>query len=191
MRRGFLAGVLAVVLLCGCSAEQPGQVEALAEKYAALSGYVAEVKIDVPRADETLHYTLSVCGEGEETRVCVLAPEELAGVTATLQGEDLTLSYDDLVLDAGSLSPHVSALNGVPLVLRAAAEGYACAENTEQWGEQEALRVCYETEWEGETLYCTVFFAADDAPLYAEIAQEEKNILFLEFTNFTFGDIIN
>ena len=78
MRRGFLAGVLAVVLLCGCSAEQPGRVEALAEKYAALSGYVAEVKIDVPRADETLHYTLSVCGEGEETRVCVLSPEELA-----------------------------------------------------------------------------------------------------------------
>ena len=37
MRRGFLAGVLAVVLLCGCSAEQPGRVEALAEKYAAVS----------------------------------------------------------------------------------------------------------------------------------------------------------
>ena len=190
MRRGFLAGVLALALLAGCEAEQPGRSETLAEKYAALSGYVAEVKADVPRPEETLHYTFRVRGEGEETRVQVLEPEELSGVTATLRGKELTLSYDDLVLDAGSASPRVSALNGVPLVLRAAAEGFVCAEDTEQWGETEALRVCYETEREGETLRVTVFFDADDAPLYAEIAQEEKIILFLEFTNFTFGDII-
>lgn len=190
MRRGFLAGLLALVLLCGCAAEQPGRAEALAQKYAALPGYAAEVKVDVPRPAETLHYTFSVRGEGEETRVRVLEPEELAGVTATLRGEELTLSYDDLVLDAGSASSRVSALSGVPLVLRAAAEGFVCTENTEQWGGEEALRVCYETEREGETLHVTVFFAADDAPLYAEIAQGEKIILFLEFTKFTFGDII-
>lgn len=191
MGRRWAACLLLALALVGCAAKETERAEEIAQKYAALEGYSAEVKIDVPREEETLRYALALRGDGEETRVCVREPEELADVTAILRADTLSLSYDGLVLDAGSLAPRVMAVNAVPLLLRAVAEGYVCEESAERLGDTPALRVRIEAPLEGETLQYTVFFSDQDVPLYAEIAQEDKIILFMEFTNFTFDDIIS
>ena len=46
-------------------------------------------------------------------------------------------------------------------------------------------------EAEDETLLCTMYFSNENAPLYAEIAEDGKIIAFAEFTDFTFGDILS
>ena len=53
-----------------------------------------------------------------------------------------------------------------------------------------ALRLCFESEAGGETIQCTLWFGADDAPLRAEIAEKDKITAYMEFTSFAFCDTI-
>ena len=188
----LLAYLLPLTLLltaCGGEAETDRAAEAQ-RLYAGLQGYAAEVKIDVPREDETLHFTLSLTKDGDEITARVLTPDALKGVTAHIDGDALALEYDGVMLDAGTFDPEVSALSCVPLLLDAFPESYVTTQSVERFGEQGALRVCFETDCGGEKLACTVYFSEDNAPLYAEIAENGKIILFAEFTDFIFGAIL-
>ena len=57
-------------------------------------------------------------------------------------------------------------------------------------GTVRALRLCFESEAGGETIRCTLWFGADDAPLRAEIAEKDKITAYMEFTSFAFCDTI-
>ena len=187
---GFLLPLTFLLTACGgnAGADRVSEVQTL---YADLQGYAAEVKIDIPREDETLRYTLSLTKDGDALSARVLAPDALKGITAHIDGETLALEYDGIVLDAGTLNPKVSALSCVPLLLRVFPESYITAQSMERFGEQDALRMCFETDCGGEKLGCVVYFSEENAPLYAEIAENGKIILFAEFTDFTFGAILS
>ena len=45
------------LLLTGCGAEEHGRTAQLQELYGALQGYTAEIRVDIPREEETLRYT--------------------------------------------------------------------------------------------------------------------------------------
>lgn len=186
----YLLPLILLLTACGsdAGADRVTEVQTL---YAHLQGYAAEVMVDIPREEETLHYTLSLTKNGDALSARVLAPDTLKGVTAHTDGDTLALEYDGAVLDAGSLNPKVSALSCVPLLLNSFPESYITVQSTERFGEQDALRVCFETDCGGGELGCTVYFSAENAPLYAEIAENGKIILFAEFTNFTFGAILS
>ena len=79
-----------------------------------------------------MRYTLRFDADAEETKVTVLAPELLAGVTAHLAADTLKLEYDGLVLDAGGTPGGVSAVTCVPLALRAAGEGWLTERSEEE-----------------------------------------------------------
>ena len=191
MKRFILYLLPLALLLTACGGEAGvDRVTEVQTLYADLQGYAAEVKVDMAREDETLHYTLSLTKDGDALSARVLAPDALKGVTAHVDGETLTLEYDGAVLDAGTLNPKLSALSCVPLLLNSFPESYITAQSIERFGEQDALRVCFETDCGGEKLACVVYFSAVNAPLYAEIAENGKIILFAEFTDFTFGDIL-
>ena len=196
MKRRMILFAALCVLLTSCAArdrQEDTRAEALQGRYAELAGCAARVTEELPRGEETLRYVLDVERGAEETRVTVSEPAELSGVTATVRRKDgtLRLEFDGTVLDAGSANPKVSALNAVDLVLRAAAEGYITERSTERFEDAEALRLCFETEYEGETLFCTAFFDAGDAPLYAELEQNGEILAYLEFTSFSFYDTIS
>lgn len=195
--RKHAAGLVPFALLlmlsaCGGEAREE-RIAALREKYVAMA-YSAAAEVSVSDEAEELRYTLRFDADGEETRVTVLAPELLAGITARVAGETLALEYDGLVLNAGGTAGGVSAVNCVPLALRAVGEGWLVEENEEKIehdGESvDALRLCFETERGGETLRCIVWFGADDAPLRAQIAENEKITADMEFTSFAFCDTI-
>ena len=92
-----------------------------------------------------------------------------------------------MTLDAGTLCPKVSALTCVPLLLGTFPQSYVSVQSEERFEEQNALRVSFEAEAEGETLLCTMYFSNENAPLYAEIAEDGKIIAFAEFTDTIFG----
>lgn len=194
MRRIFALLTAAVLLLSACAARQEADSRAdeLQARYAGLESCSAQVDAAVARETETLHYTLDVEKSGEETCIQVLAPEELAGIRATVRYDGaLRLTFDGVALDAGSALPGVSALNATDLLLRAAAQGYVTERNTERFAETEnALRLCLETEQDGEKLLVTAWFDEADRPLYAEIERGGEILVYLEFTDFTFDDIL-
>ena len=49
----------------------------------------------------------------------------------------------------------------------------------------------WEADLSGETLACSLWLDASGAPVYAEIAENDKIIAAAEFTNFIFGDILS
>ena len=171
----LLLSALFLLPLTACRTKEiASRAETVQERYAALTSYTAAA--------------------AEETRVTVLAPELLAGVTAHLAADTLKLEYDGLVLDAGGTPGGVSAVTCVPLALRAAGEGWLTERSEEEieygGGTVRALRLCFESEAGGETIRCTLWFGADDAPLRAEIAEKDKITAYMEFTSFAFCDTI-
>ena len=191
MKRLF-ALLVPLLLLSGCAAGQTdARAEDLQQKYAALSGCDARALVAVVRDGETRQYTLDIAKDGDETRVTVLEPEALSGVSAVVSGDALSLEFDGMALDAGSADERISAVNATDIVLRAAASGYVTERNTERYEDTDALRLCFETEQGGERLYVTAWFDADDAPLYAEIERDGEVLAYLEFTSFQFHDIIS
>ena len=144
----------------------------------------------MPREDETLHYTLSLEHSSGETRAAVLAPETLAGISATLAGDGLTLSYDTLTLDALTLSPRVSALNCVPLVLDAFPRAYLESVGRGTLDGRETLRADFSLTLAGDKFGASLFLDADGTPVCMEVSEDGKIIAAAEFTNYIFGDIL-
>ena len=182
--------VLCLLLLCSCGKETD-RAEEMQEQYKNLASYATDVRVSVPREDETLAYSLHLSAQGDTVRAAVIEPEGLAGVGAVLTGEKLTLTFDDLVLDAGTLSPRVSALNCVPLVLQNFPKAYLDSSGAEKLGDIDALRADFSLTLGGETLACSLWLDASGAPVYMEIAENDKIIAAAEFTNFVFGDILS
>ena len=189
-KKGLTVFILLALLLAGCGEKTQSRAEEWQQRYAQMQGYEALVEVSVPREDETLHYTLSLEKSGDSVRAAVIEPEELTGIAATLTGDALTLEYDGMALDAGTLSPRVSALNCVPLVL----DGFSCAYldsvGSETLDGKDTLRADFSMTLGDETLGGTVWFTDGGAPVYLEASEDGKIIAAAEFTNFVFGDIL-
>lgn len=191
----LLLSALFLLPLTACrTKETASRAETVQERYAALTSYTAAAAVELAGEEENVRYTLRFDADAEETKVTVLAPELLAGVTVHLTADTLKLEYDGLVLDAGGTPGGVSAVTCVPLALRAAGEGWLTERSEEEieygGGTVRALRLCFESEAGGETIQCTLWFGADDAPLRAEIAEKDIITAYMEFTSFAFCDTI-
>ena len=182
--------ILLALLLAGCGEKTQSRAEEWQQRYAQMQGYEALVEVSVPREDETLHYTLSLEKSGDSVRAAVIEPEELTGIAATLTGDALTLEYDGMALDAGTLSPRVSALNCVPLVLDGFSRAYLDSVGSETLDGKDTLRADFSMTLGDETLGGTVWFTDGGAPVYLEASEDGKIIAAAEFTNFVFGDIL-
>ena len=181
--------VLCLLFLCSCGKEID-RAEAMQEQYKNLASYETDVHVSVPRGDETLVYALHLSAQGDAVRATVSEPEELTGIAATLTGDALTLEYDGMALDAGTLSPRVSALNCVPLVLDGFSRAYLDSVGSETLDGKDTLRADFSMTLGDETLGGTVWFTDGGAPVYLEASEDGKIIAAAEFTNFVFGDIL-
>lgn len=184
---------LFLLSLTACGTEDTAQrAETLREHYAQHTAYTAEAEVELVRETENECYTLRVESDGEDTRVTVLAPALLVDISAHLTGETLALEYDGMLLDAAGAAEGLCAVNCVPLTLRAVGSGTLLEHSEERFGETErALRLCFESEASGAVLRYTVYFDANGAPFYAEVAENEKIAAFMEFTSFAFCDTID
>ena len=189
-KKGRLLLAALSLLLAGCREKTQESAEDLQARYAQTQGYEAVVEVAVPREDETLHYTLSLEKSGDSVRAAVIEPKELTGIAATLTGDALTLEYDGMALDAGTLSPRVSALNCVPLVLDGFSRAYLDSVGSETLDGKDTLRADFSMTLGDETLGGTVWFTDGGAPVYLEASEDGKIIAAAEFTNFVFGDIL-
>ena len=128
-----------------------------------------------------------------ESRVEVLAPDHIAGVTAVLRGEELALEYEDLCLDAGTLSAQrISPAVCLPRLISALREGWLLEENEEVWEETPCRRLSLDqTGTDGGKIVSTVWLREDGTPLRGEIGVDGEIILTAEFTDFAFYGTID
>lgn len=182
--RKYVLLFLFCTLLCGCTAgDTLDRAEALIQNAAAASGYAALAEVRLDCGDTVERYTLSVKAEGDETRVSVLVPEVLEGVTAVLSGETLAIEYEGTAMGGVSVSPSICAVNCVPLALSALRSGELC----ERGEEDGLLRLAFSTE---DGLRAALYFDENDLPVLAELEENGRIAAQIEFTSFTFGVII-
>ena len=99
---------------------------------------------------------------------------------------------DDLVLDAPMLGQNrLSAAVILPRLMDAVKQGWLLEESAEQEGEEALRRVTFETEEKDVKLYWTVWFdEVTGTPRYAEVSEDKQLFFTMEFTNFSFDDIM-
>ena len=183
--RKIIPWLLLVTLLCaGCGKAREG--EALQTHYAAVT--CAELTADVTchLPEETRSFTVACTYDaGGDSSVVITAPAELAGITATVSGEDLTLSYGELTLAAGSLTD-LCVANCLPWLLKAAASGYVLEEGRETLDGRDCLRLALDTTAPaGDKVVISAWFdAGTQEPVYGEFTMADQLVLTAEITSF-------
>ena len=156
MRRGMYLAAALCLLLCGCGKKDAAEAQAVQQRYAALTGAVAEAEIVGHPEGETRSFTVRcTCDRTKDTATTtVMAPEELAGLSATVTGEKLLIQYDGPALAAG-VGDTVSPANCIPYLLRALAEGYVLEVGEETLEDIPCLRLALDTtDADGEKVVC-------------------------------------
>jgi len=176
--------LLAALLLTGCGRAK--EAEALQAHYAAVRSaeLTADVVCHLPEENRTFTLDCTFDRDGD-CAVTVTAPAELAGTTASVSGEDLTLAYGDLSLSAGTLTD-LCAANCLPWLLKAASSGYVLEEGRETLGERECLRLTLDTTApSGDKVAVTAWFDGDTLDVvYAEFTMAEHLVLSAAITSF-------
>ena len=175
MRKALLFAPMMTLclLLCACGGGEETE-EPL--PLSRLSAAQMEAEVLFHSGGEVRRYTLSCQWTPQSAQVEVLAPEELAGLRALWEGEGMTLSYQDLVLDAGDLSGTDLGPAGVlPALAAAIREGYPLERSREEVGETPCLRITYDVD-EGRTLY-DVWYTEENIPLRCEV-ERDGTVLF-------------
>ena len=174
------------LLLSACGAVETETLDIQAQ-YQEMTAAQVEAELTCHFGDEVRTYSLVCDYTPESSRVEVTAPESLSGIAATVDGETLQLSYDDVMLDAGIYSgTQLSPMWAVPSMVQAMAEGYPLEYCREDVGETQCLRVTFEVTGEDdEKVYYAVWFGEGDLPLRGEITVDGAVIYMVEFTNFT------
>lgn len=185
--------IILCLLLVSCGGAEEESID-VRQPYRDMDGCQMEAKVTCTQFDRLWEAELA-CDymTAGETRVEVLAPEHIAGVTAVLRGEELTLEYDDLCLDAGMLSAQrISPAACLPQLMSALREGWLLEENAEVWGETPCRRLTLDQSGEGGgKIVSTVWLKEDGTPLRGEIAVDGEIILTAEFTDFAFYGTID
>ncbi len=179
---------------CGGTGGEAAEPADLRARYQEMAGCVMEAVVTCSQETLLWEGTLrcDYAREGESS-VEVLAPESIAGVRAVLSGEELQLEYEDLCLNAGTLSrEEISPMSCLPRLMSALAEGWLLEESRENWGETPCLRLTMDQSGpQGGKILSTLWLREEDGtPLRGEIAVDGEIILTAEFTSFAFYDTI-
>lgn len=173
MRKGLLFALMLTLLLTACGGEEKDRAALLQEQYALVAAATLEADVTCHYDDEVREYTLLCAYTPESSTITVLEPAQLSGITATLENGELTLSYDEISLDAGTYSAAaISPVAALPKLMEAAAEGYITEQSTEELNERECLRLSADLSDQPGTLYTTWFDAETMLPLRSEISAD-------------------
>ena len=193
MRRGFCVPMMALLLLLtACAGGGTGEAETvdLRQQYHDMTGCTMEAAVTC--GQEGLEWeALLRCEytpDGEST-VEVLEPSSIAGVRAVLSGGDWRVEYEDVCLNAGTLSSQeISPAVCLPRLMSALRDGWLLEENREEWNETPCLRLTVDQSGlQDGKIVSTVWLRQEDGtPLRGEIAVDGEVILTADFTSFSF-----
>ena len=186
MRKAMIFALTLMFLLTACGGgEENNVVTQLQQQYAAVGSATMEAEIVCHYDDEVRKYTLLCAYSPEKSTVTVLSPENLAGISAQVENGTLTLSYDDISLDAGTYSAAaVSPVVALPKLMEAAAWGYPAEQSEEMLGERTCIRLGCDLSDEPGTLYTTWFDAQSLLPLRSEIAVDGTLLFEIAWSRF-------
>lgn len=189
MRRWMCVPMMTLcLLLVGCGAGEAEQADPLAP-YREMTGCSMEAVVSCEQ-DGLVWEAQLKCEyvPGGESSVEVLAPESIAGVRAVFDDTNWRLEYEDISLNAGTLSDEaISPAVCLPRLMYALREGWLLEQNEEKWNDVPCIRLTVDQSGSSGKIFSTLWLRQEDGlPLRGEISVDGENILTAEFTNFAF-----
>ena len=147
MKRALLPALMITLLLAGCGggAALEEQLEARRDAYAAAEtlSFIAEITADL--GNEIFPCTLACTATAEETRVEVLEPSLVAGITAYLRAGETELRFEGLQLSFGAADAAAgSPMAFAPLLAEALRSGHIIRAWRETGDDEQGPRVAAE-----------------------------------------------
>lgn len=190
--------VLMISLLIPLSACGGGQVEdsatALRSRYQQTQACEMEAAVHCAQYGDPWEAVLKCAyvPDGESV-VEVVSPETIAGAKVILDGDFRFLQADGKRLNAGTISAEeISPADALPRLMEALREGWLLEENAEDWNNVPCVRLTVDRTGNagGKIFYTLWLRQSDGSPLRGEIAVNDETIMTVEFTTFTFCDIM-
>ena len=100
MKKCLVWLLAAALLLAGCGKKAASQAESLRQRYREMQAAHMEAEITCHLETEQRTYAVLCQWDRAGARTTVTGPEDLAGLTASVSGEELTVSYDGAALSA-------------------------------------------------------------------------------------------
>ena len=181
----LFALLLPLSLLLTACGETLQTAESIQTQYSHLATADMAAKVTCHLGEESRTYELNCTVTQDSASTTVAAPEELAGITATVTPDGLTVTYDGTSLSAGDLYD-VCPANCLPYLLNAVADGYLLEQGAEDLNGVSCYRMALDTTAKsGEKVLCTVWIDENTLiPRYAEFAQDDTVLLTAELTAF-------
>ena len=191
MRRWLCVPMMTLwLLLCGCG--QGTEQESPRAVYQTMTGCEMEAVVSCGIGEEdALAFALrcEYLPDGEST-VEILTPDTAAGVRAVIDGEKMSVVYEDLCLPAGTLGDaNISPAAALPWLMDALRDGWLLEESGERMGEIPCVRLCLDKSDRERQAEATLWLRQEDSvPVRGEINLNGEIILTAEFTAFRFYD---
>ena len=123
-------------------------------------------------------------------KLTITAPDDVAGITASVEKGQTFLSYDGIRLETGPLNPEgLSPLDAIPALLSAMRTGYIAETGSESMDGQEVLRItCRDSSrGPGEGTETVLWFdKARRTLLFSEIRSDGATVVRCRFSDFTY-----
>ena len=190
MRKGWICALMTgLLLLCGCSGnggERKDEVQLLQEEYQSLSACDMQAKVRCDNETEVVEYLLQCHWSADGTSsVEILEPEMLAGICAQFDREQMTLVYEDMSLAAGQIDDtKLSPANILPMMMDGIREGYILEKGADALGEENCLRLLFDTTNGEQPVKYVVWFGTGHAPVKAELIVDNTVIFTAEILQF-------
>ena len=197
MRHRWMCAPMMILLLAlsACGVRSGQQAEQLAldirGEYLEMTACTGQMDLTADYGERVYEYSLSLRWEKEgDLSLTVTAPEEIAGVTARVSGEDTALEYDGVRLETGPLNGDgLSPVDAAPAMLQAMREGFIAECGMETLEEEQVLRLCCRDpdETAGNGVEITLWLHPEThALLRSEIAQDGFTVIQCVWKEFTF-----
>ena len=185
MKQRILLPLLCVgLLLSGCGQKHSNAAE-IQRQYGLIATAQMEAEIVFHNGGEDRIFTIQCDYTPAESAMVVTGPETVAGVCATLTGEELTLTYDGESLSVGEMAG-VNPLSALPQLLHILADGYLVEEGRQTLEYVPCYRLVLDRSIGGETVVATVWIDEETLlPRYAEFAVNGATNVSINMLSFS------
>ena len=184
MRRAIAVLMAGLFILLGACGEEASVSPAIEFRAALVQagGCTFRADVEADFGGNVEHFTLDCEADADgTTRFSVVAPETLAGISATVTESGGKITYDGMAMDFGLLA------NGNVIPAAAPALAVCCwsGEYIASGGEEDALyRATYEKDFDEKMLTVDTWYE-NSIPICAEVCYNNQRILKLSISEFT------
>ena len=182
MRLKIAVPMILLLTLCACGVKNEQEPLRFRTALTEAGGCSYDTVLTADFGDYLRQYSLNCdCSAEGATEFTVLAPEGAAGITATVEGEDAAVSYDDVTLAVEEFSSRrISPMAAPHLLVQAWSHGYM-----ESWGmDGDYLQVTY-VLGQGLNRIDVVTWFSDGVPVRGEITDGTNRLISCEIMDFS------